>query len=354
MSNKVSKDELVDFFDIHCRKRYPREFANMSETGKRFSRNMYIDDAEGLYNYAEFFDFINCFVSVYSFDAPSPEMGVMWPRDKVIIDVLFMDFDDAENPSSALKDVQKFVRFLLSRGSYPLVYFSGSKGFHVYVPFKPVKLTKPKETLKRVMITVTELLELKTADLNVADIARVARLPFTVNSKSGRMCVPISPQRLLKMTYQDVVHFVRENYDPPEYNESGYFKEFFEYVDVALDEMKPKRGQGGDVKIRGSSKWRKERIEYYVNVVKEHGRLAVDEKIREIHSKSEWVARAGGGEGAIEHIARVHFLMLLIQEGYSDEEIHKIFSHFEDYNREKTQYYIDYNRKRLEAQVEGG
>jgi len=354
MSNKVSRDELVDYYDAHCRKRYPREFANMSETGKRFSRNMYVDDAEGLYNYVEFFDFINCFVSVYSFDAPSPEMGAMWPRDKVIIDVLFMDFDEKENPSSALKDAQKFVKFLLNRGSYPLVYFSGSKGFHVYVPFKPAKLTKPKDTLKRVMITITELLELKTADLNVADIARVARLPFTVNTKSGRMCVPISPQRLLKMTYQDVVHFVKENYDAPEYRESGYFREFFEYVDVALVEMRQGRGQGGDVKIKGSSEWRKKRIEYYINVAKKHGRLAADEKIRQIHSKSEWVARAGGKEGAIEHIARVHFVLLLLQEGYTEEEIHKIFTNFKDYTWERTQYFIDYNRRRLNNSTEGG
>jgi|Deesub1362B_J571_1020462.scaffolds.fasta_scaffold00101_83 hypothetical protein len=312
---------------------------------------MYVSDVEGLYNYAEFFDFVNCFVSVYSFDDKPPEMGVMWPREKVVIDALFMDFDSKENPAVTLKDVKKFINFLLSRSTTPIVYFSGSKGFHVYVPFEPVRLFSPKDTLKRVAVTLVELLELKTADLNVAEIARVARLPLSINSKSGLPCTPISPERLLRMNYDDIVKFVKTgDYDLPELDNSAYFREFFEYVDARLLLQKGERGKRARGNVRpAKGKW-KERIKHYTEVVKKHGRLSADEKVRKIHSKSEFVSRMDSKsvDGAIEHIARVHFVLMLLEEGYSDEEIHQIFSYFEDYDPKRTQYYIDYNRGRLQ------
>ncbi|WP_202320421.1 bifunctional DNA primase/polymerase [Archaeoglobus neptunius] len=345
--------------DVHCRRRYPREFANMSESGRRFSRNMYVSDLGDLYNYIEFFDFVNCFASVYSFDAPLPEMGVMWPRDRVVIDALFMDFDSKESPKLAFKDVLKVLDFLESRSVEPLVYFSGSKGFHVYVIFEPVKLQRPKDVLKRVAVTLVELLELKTADLNVAEIARLSRLPFTLNSKSKLYCTPISPKRLKNMTYDDVIRFVKSGkYDLPHYEESGYFREAFEYVSVMLEELEREAGQRKKQRKVKPAKGRwKKRIEHYVSVLKEHGVLSADPRIVKIHSKSEYVASMPeeSKRGAIEHIARVHLVFMLLEEGYSDEEIHEIFSYAKDYKREKTQYFIDYNRRRLEqSRIEGG
>lgn len=44
------------------------------------------------------------------------------------------------------------------------------------------------------------------------------------------------------------------------------------------------------------------RIKMYVEALKRYGRLLVDLRIREIHAKSEWVAKLGKIMGAIEHI----------------------------------------------------
>ena len=56
--------------------------------------------------------------------------------------------------------------------------------------------------------------------------------------------------------------------------------------------------------------------------------------------------------GAIEHIARVHLVLMMIEEGWSDEEIHEAFRYAKDYNPDRVQYYIDYNRKWLAKKKE--
>ncbi|GEM_PF-5175065 len=81
------------------------------------------------------------------------------------------------------------------------------------------------------------------------------------------------------------------------------------------------------------SRWKLERIQKYAQALKKYGRLTADPEIARRHKN--------------EHMARVHLILLMIEEGFTDEQIHAVFKHAENYKPERTQYFIDYNRRRL-------
>ncbi|RLF33711.1 MAG: hypothetical protein DRN08_05270, partial [Thermoplasmata archaeon] len=74
------------------------------------------------------------------------------------------------------------------------VYFTGYGGFAVYIAFEPIKLKHPKETLRAFVEYLREEFNLLSVDpLPIGDIRRVSRLPYTVNLKNERLCIPIDP-----------------------------------------------------------------------------------------------------------------------------------------------------------------
>lgn len=87
------------------------------------------------------------------------------------------------------------------------------------------------------------------------------------------------------------------------------------------------------------SGWRLERIKKYAEILKKYGSLTADPKLKERHG-NEWNARA-------------HLIILMIKEGFSDEDIHEVFKHSENYKPERTQYFIDWFRKK-ELEVSRG
>uniref|UniRef100_A0A7C2S6C5 Uncharacterized protein n=1 Tax=Archaeoglobus fulgidus TaxID=2234 RepID=A0A7C2S6C5_ARCFL len=328
---------------------FPREIGWKTQQG--FIRNRYVSRADQLAQKLENIqqDF---FASVYSFDCKYRD-GRQWDRNSAVINRMFFDFDCPEDPKAALKEAKKLIREL---SVAPLVTFSGAKGFHVHVVFRRVAI-RP-ETLKMFGTRIAERLKLKTCDTQVFEVARLSRVPFSLHSKSGLPCTPIRASRLLKMTFDDVLRFVkRGQWDPAEPELDRDFAETIEIADYMFHEEekrelqklpKPLEAMMENKAIKG----RKARIEYYLKVLRVHGRLSADERIREIHLKSPWIARHGANEGAVEHIARVHLILMMIEEGWTDEQIHAAFKLAKDYDPKRTQYYIDYNRKWVEKRKE--
>jgi hypothetical protein len=292
----IPHNELIEALD-NFYLQFPREVGWKTQQG--FVRNRYARNAEHL---AEKLEDIRTdfFASVYSFEDDFTD-GKQWDRSKVVINRMFFDFDCPE-------------------------------------------------------AKVVERLKLKTCDTQVFEIARLSRVPFSIHGKTELPCTPISAFRFMRMSFNDVIRFVkRGNWDVPEAELDGDFAETLEIADYFIheeQEEKTRATQELPESIRTMlsermAKGRKARIAYYVEVLRKHGKLSADEKIREIHLKSKWIAQHGVNEGAVEHIARVHLILMMIEEGWSDEQIHAVFRLAKDYDPKRTQYYIDYNRKWL-------
>ena len=358
---KINREKLVELWDAHCKGQYPREFCGISGSGdsKVATRNIYIRDAQILYNFAEQWDFRDVYVSVYAFKEWHDVSEIR--KQSAIVNTLFLDFDH-EDLRVAFKNAKKLVQYLLERNVTPRVYFSGAKGFHVFIDFPEVDLFFKKESLRFTAQTLIRKAKVSCVDTQVIELARVSRLPLTINTKSGRRCVPINPKKFVKLDCESVLHFCKYKYSPIEIHESEDFADLVRRHDVLLITQSAfregVREKSKDEVFSNNKKkngnWRRRRIEYYAKVLKEKGYLGLDPLIVKIHSKSKHADP--NNVGSIEHLARVHLVLLMIEEGFTDEEIHEVFKHAKDYNREKTQYYIDYNRKWLQAKksLKGG
>ncbi len=360
-------DEFTEIIDIHCKGRYPREFGK--NTKRSFIRNEYAINSEMLARMCQFFNYKDCFASVYSFK--KFEFGEPWDRNSVIIDRIYIDLDYEKNLQIPLKEAQKIINwYSRTFGVYPLVYFSGYKGFAIYLDFKPIKFEntlKAKETLRLFMTLLIKSLNLKTADIQVTiDVARLSRLPLTINTKSNLYCTPLNPKKLDKLQPFDIIHMSKYKiYHKPEIEEAPEFnKILLELSELSIQDFEPPKynynlpTNEDDIYnmilnapyAKYFSKNMLNRVLHYTKVAIEKGSLSDDPTIAKIHSKSkhfEQLSKNGNQGGATEHLARLHHLILLLLLGLTDQQIHRIFSHFHDYDPEKTQYFIDYNRKRL-------
>ncbi len=78
-----------------------------------------------------------------------------------------------------------------------LVFFSGAKGFHLYIPIEPRDRPYFNETVTVLASKVKKVFE-APVDLAVCKdaLVRKSRLPYTVNMKTGLYCVPVDSEDL--------------------------------------------------------------------------------------------------------------------------------------------------------------
>lgn len=328
---------------------FPREIGwkGLLKNGKTFfTRNRYSKNAEEMTE--KLLDIkYDFFTSVYSFEDDF-QTGKPWNRDKAVLNRLFLDFDSKENPAIALKEVKKLINKLSAK---PLVVFSGSKGFHVHIVFRRTNASP--ESIRKFALMLLEKQKLKTCDPQVFEIARLCRTPFSIHSATNLKCTIIDAERIKKMYFDDVLRFVKSNWDMPDYELDDEIVDAIEQIEIISQiekhEFPPYSVHADQISLQKTQNGTnmEKRLEMYIETLKRFGALSVNPRIREIHIKNKWVAE-NAKKGAVEHIARVYLVLMLIEKGYSDEEIHSILRFAKDYDAKKTQYYIDYNRKWLE------
>ena len=130
---------------------------------------------------------------------------------------LYIDLD-AENLE---RDYEKLKRdvFLLVRRLKTLfnikdenieLYFSGSKGFHILIPYEIFNFEYSKDLNSKYKILATELKSYtitKSVDTRIYDNKRLFREPNSINSKTGLYKVQISLADLRTMNYDDLVEY---------------------------------------------------------------------------------------------------------------------------------------------------
>jgi len=117
------------------------------------------------------------------------------------VEKLFFDFD-SKDLNLAWKEANTLATTL--QGSYgvqPLVCFSGSKGYHIYVWLSEMEFFDSTESAKRFYQTAQEMLlkglSFETLDKQVlGDIKRLARVPYSVHEKSQKTCTPTTMDRI--------------------------------------------------------------------------------------------------------------------------------------------------------------
>lgn len=123
-----------------------------------------------------------------------------------------VSFDfDADDPTDAIEDVRNFCTWL---GVQDIaVFYSGSKGFHVMVPFGYFPL-EANEHLPNQLKDLASLLKesYKTLDTSIYNYNRKFRVPFTKHEKSGRFKHFVPVEYLKSLTLETIIEQSEKRY----------------------------------------------------------------------------------------------------------------------------------------------
>jgi len=181
----------------HCKGRYPREFA----TPERLRSPILNDDQLTMY-VETYMPGHNTYTSVYGFEKWNRIDNKKLDYSRAIIDTIFIDLDWKEMPEIALYEARLFELDCYHKGITPRIYFTGMKGFALYLDFEPVEIEQEfkKPVIRTFIEYIRDTLSLKTLDSQCVDgISRISRLPNTLHKKSGLYCIPLSRDELWHM-----------------------------------------------------------------------------------------------------------------------------------------------------------
>lgn len=124
--------------------------------------------------------------------------------------MLHFDFDDKHDPKNTLPDLQKFIEHICTVYAVSFtdidVWFSGNKGFSVYVNDKSINdsagAVDIPERIKKICSTLAE--DIATFDRTPYDRTRIWRVPNTINSKSGLYKIPLLPHEIFTWSFERI------------------------------------------------------------------------------------------------------------------------------------------------------
>jgi len=123
------------------------------------------------------------FSSIYNFTG-----NYEYDRIALKVDKVFFDFDG----SDSLKHALEFAKECLNKEYKFIPFFSGG-GFHIYVFTNEHWLQNAKVALSRFQTQFNGM-----DRTSVGDIARVATIPNTYNTRRGKFCIPISLDHMIQ------------------------------------------------------------------------------------------------------------------------------------------------------------
>lgn len=194
----------------HKSQYFPREFGKTRKLCVNFRQyRQFIEKAEGKDCYISIYGYASEFIKRYR-EKNKPY------AETVVLDTIYFDFDSERNLMLALADVRRILTALTD----PVrVYFTGCKGAAVYIDLPKLKLKYPKETLADFSRSLARKLRLETADFHVfGDVARISRIPGTINTASRRRwgaelyCTPLTQEEIFgALNELDIVKVGRKN-----------------------------------------------------------------------------------------------------------------------------------------------
>lgn len=229
--------------------------------------------------------------------------------DRSIYDVLFFEtYDfDPRVVEYAYVVAQKIGKLLDDAGIRYVVYFTGGRSFHFYVRFKPVALSSYRRVVEKFLITYNIS---KYIDVQVGTSSQMARVPLTVNSRTGLYMVPIN----LSWPFSTVIRASKRGL--------FFVPSFEENSDLHNELLKFDKQSNG---FEGGSAW--------------VPRFDVDEVPLCVLNAYKELKRTG----ELDHMMRVVMTEYFIQIGLPKDTIFAIFRDFaNDFNPRLTKYQIDY------------
>lgn len=127
-----------------------------------------------------------------------------------IIDRIFIDLDDKENPIRAIRDAGKIATYFVG---FTTNNFSGMKGAHVMIHCDPTDLMPDLKgsVLTRFAVELGETLDITTMDIGVTgDLNRVHRIIDSKHPGSGLYAVGLRSNELANMSMEEITAMAQQ------------------------------------------------------------------------------------------------------------------------------------------------
>ncbi|MGC9780926.1 MAG: hypothetical protein HZR80_16910 [Candidatus Heimdallarchaeota archaeon] len=274
----------------------------------------------------------NIYCSVYSYNkwkANLKQRRYEPEISSVILDKIYIDLDYSAEKQQTLEtayaDMIKLTKALNGIiDLFPRIYFSGNKGFAVYIDFKTVNLTHPKDSLISIVKAFEEKLALQTLDWGiVGDLRRVSRAPYSKHLKSGLYCTPITLEEIIQgVSLEEILNkAAKQHFTHMEIKESVKFRDLLLKKDSELTIQKEHKQM--------TRNWYKLKSKRKTTIGPRPIILRAIENISLLHSFP----------GA--HLCRLAIVCELIASGYDDDHIVGLFLFHDSNAREdKTRYQV--------------
>jgi len=256
-----------------------------------------------------------CFISVLVFPEPA----------KHIFDRLVFDFDGKHGLKEPFDDVAKLKEFCIKLNLPHTIIFSGKKGFHFYIHFRPSSVSSIR--LEAAHEGLAKNFDLKTADRHLfGDLRRVMRMPTSLHVDSqgkanGHYCRYLTDKEF----DNGIMHIKKVSKEPgelPEKPESSMlFSEFVEHIDNYWKYVFTAKNGSESMEFNISRD--KENIKTFFTIAP----LCMRKQIGDINPK---------------HIIRFETSCWFKLIGYDNISIYDFYEkqHWRDWNRQVTRYQV--------------
>jgi hypothetical protein len=226
-----------------------------------------------------------------------------------IYDTIFLDFDGENDIKNVYEEAKQIQSILGGR-----LYFSGRKGFHLYLDIQPVYLGNK---YAKVLTEWAKQLKVKYLDLQcLKDKRRMARVVYTQHIGTSLYMIPVD-------TKSNITEILSEAIQPKKI----YYHKIHESMQIS-NELRQIYFENTKTEEEANNTQTTTKIPVTEAEMPPCIRKCI-ETIRET--------------GELDHYARFHMANYLIQMGWTNIEIQKIFEKYaKDYNSEKTEYQVNY------------
>lgn len=159
---------------------------------------------------------------------------------------LYFDFDN----EFALDDLRDVMKFFIKHGCPKEsihVYYSGSKGFHLEIPFEALRIDPSQELHKLYEVVAKEIkrqLHLPSLDEAIYDAVRLWRLPNSINSKSGLYKIPLTSEET-ELPLDQIKEFAKAPRDDFKFPVPIIWEEFTNVISKAKKRLRNTTYKGG-------------------------------------------------------------------------------------------------------------
>lgn len=156
------------------------------------------------------YNFEDTYSTVYEYDNEEQDKANYIAPLYIDLDADHLERDYEKLRRDVLLLIRKLKTMFSLNDNNIQVFFSGSKGFHIIIPYEIFGFEYSKDINNKYKLLTTELKSYtitKSVDTRIYDNKRLFREPNSINSKTGYYKVQIDLSNLRTMSYDDLIEY---------------------------------------------------------------------------------------------------------------------------------------------------